>query len=115
MYRASITGNTLIAEFVDAATDPAYDMQLLERSFGIDLGAATPLPAVEQKYGKIEPVDDAARKQLLFRLTHDHGIFSLGRLATWRNILLDDVVDDIAVIKRLSRSGAAYDLHAATQ
>lgn len=116
MYRASITGNTLIAEFVDATTDPAYDAQLLERSFGIDLGAATALPVVEQKYGKIEPVaNDGVRKHLLFRLTHDHGIFSLGRFATWRNILLDDVVDDIAAIKRLSRSGAAYDLRAATQ
>jgi hypothetical protein len=37
----------------------------------------------------------------------------IGRFATWRNILLDDVVDDIAVIKRLMRHGGAYD-HART-
>lgn len=115
MYRASITGGTLIAEFVDADTSAERDLALLERSFGIDLSAAQALPVVEQKYGKIEPVEEGARKQLLFRLTHNHGIFSLGRFATWRNILLDDVVDDIAVIKRLARSGAAYDLRAATQ
>ena len=86
-------------------------VELLEQSFGIDLSGAEQLEAVEQKYGKIAPIDDAQRKRLLFRITHEHGLFSLGRFATWRNILLDDVVDDIAVIKRLARSGAAYDVH----
>lgn len=117
MYRASITGNTLIAEFVAAGydEDDFDDMLELERAFGIRLDSSTELEQVAQKYGKIEPVDDAERKALLFRLTHEHGIFSLGRFATWRNILLDDVVDDISVIKRLSRSATAYDLRAAAQ
>lgn len=117
LYRASITGNILIAEFVDtpnyAAEEEDNDVSLLSKAFGIDLFEAEPLEAVRQQYGKIEPIPDAARKQLLFRLTHDHDVYSLGRFATWRNILLDDVVDDIAAIKRLHRIGAAYDLHAA--
>jgi hypothetical protein len=49
----------------------------------------------------------------LFRLTHEHNVFSLGRFATWRNILLDDVVDDIVQVKRLLKSSSAYDLRRA--
>lgn len=111
LYRASITGDTLIAEYVDVGHE---SVELLEQSFGIDLSCAEQMEAVEQKYGKIAAIDDATRKQLLFRITHEHGLFSLGRFATWRNILLDDVVDDIAVIKRLARSGAAYDVRKIT-
>lgn len=117
LYRASITGDLVIAEFAGAGLAEESDlfaaMEEIERAFCINLGAAASLGGVEQKYGKIAPVDDAARKRLLFGLTHDHGIYSLGRFATWRNILLDDVVDDIAVIKRLIRSGAPYDLRRA--
>lgn len=117
LYRASITGNTLIAEFVgEHADDDDWEDQIaIERAFGVRLDGAHELERVAQKYGKIEPVEDAERKALLFRLTHEHGIYSLGRFATWRNILLDDVVDDVAVIKRLSRSPTAYDLRAAAQ
>lgn len=120
MYRASITGRTLIVEFAGDGP-PSIDNEEwkteIERAFGLPF---TPLGAIEtvhQKYGKINPVspeDDAARKHLLFRLTHEHNVYSLGRFATWRNLLLDDVVDDIAMIKRLMRSNApAYDLRRA--
>jgi hypothetical protein len=119
LYRASITKDMLIAEFADGHEDDeegewVHDMS---EAFGIRFDeVAEPMGKVEQKYGKIEPIDDAARKQLLFQLTHDHGIFSLGRFATWRNILLDDIVDDIAVIKRLLRAGASsYDLKMAVK
>jgi hypothetical protein len=67
------------------------------------------LESIDQKYGKIASIDDAVRKQLLFALTHNHTIYSLGRFATWRNILLDDVVNDIAAIKRLLKTNSAYD------
>jgi hypothetical protein len=49
----------------------------------------------------------------LFRLTHERNIYSLGRFATWRNILLDDVVDDIAAIKKLLKANSAYDIRRA--
>lgn len=106
LYRASITGDTLIAELT---TDSEDVMPLLERAFGVCMQEATPLGTVEQKYGKITDIDPIERKRLLFELTHNHNVYSLGRFATWRNILLDDVVDDIAVIKRLLRS-TNYDL-----
>ena len=110
MYRASITGSTLIVEGMNTPV-ALHDWLprakvLLQRAFGIRIEDMRYLSAVEQRYGKIVPLADAARKRLLFALTQQHDIYSLGRFATWRNILLDDVVDDIAVIKRLLRSDA---------
>lgn len=111
VYRASITGDVLIVESMSTLDET--DTYEVERAFGIRLDQCDPLEAVEQKYGKIAPVDDAVRKQVLFRLTHDHNIYSLGRFATWRNVLLDDVVDDITAIKRLLKSNSAYDVRRA--
>lgn len=111
VYRASITGDTLIVETVGPLGD--MDDEQINKGFGIYLGNCEFLGSVEQKYGKIAPVDDSVRKQLLFKLTHDHNIYSLGRFATWRNILLDDVVDDIAAIKKLLKANNAYDIRRA--
>jgi hypothetical protein len=106
VYRASMTGDLLIIEMAGehrAISWSSDTAKAICESFGID--GWTPLDATHQKFGKIAPVnDDGARRRLLFQLTHEHSIFSLGRFATWRNILLDDVVDDIAVIKRLIKS-----------
>lgn len=104
MYRASITGDVLIVEFA-GREEPVFG--LLEEAFGLEwdsLEQAEVLGSTRQSYGKIAPVDEAARKRAVMQLTTDHGIYSLGRFATWRNILLDDVVDDVAVIKRLVAS-----------
>lgn len=111
LYRASITGNMLIAESVDSIEED--DEREIERAFGIRLYECERLEVVEQKYGKIAPIADTTRKQLLFQLTHEHNIYSLGRFATWRNILLDDVVDDINVIKKLLKANNAYDVRRA--
>lgn len=113
MYRASITGDTAIIECVNTVTKDGMAAEDLlvtfARAFGLGKLDFSEMTTVNQSYGKIAPIDDALRKQWLFKLTHDHNIFSLGRFATWRNILLDDVVDDIAVIKKLMRS-SHYDL-----
>jgi len=37
-----------------------------------------------------------------------YNVYSLGRYATWRNILLDDVYHDINVIKQLMDSDGYY-------
>ena len=99
MYRASITGETLIVEF-SGGQGGALWMDDLLKSFALPDGV-TLTEKVSQSYGKIAPVDDAARKSLVAKLTNDFGVYSLGRFATWRNLLLDDVVDDVAVVKRL--------------
>jgi len=127
LYRASITGRTLILEYavsergelVSEEREAGYDEAMA--AFGIRHHSSSTEPeggdndgVVRQRFGKITPIaDDAARKHVLFRLTQEHNIYSLGRFATWRNILLDDVVKDIDVIKRLMRSGA-YERRSAT-
>jgi len=111
VYRASITGGTLIVETVGGLGD--MDDEAINAAFGIRLSDCDALGSVEQKYGKISPVDDAVRKQLLFKLTHEHNIYSLGRFATWRNILADDVVNDTTAIKKLLKANSAYDLRKA--
>lgn len=111
VYRASMTGSTLIVEAMDEGLAGAELAEVLE-AFGITKHAEA-LGAVKQSYGKIAPVNDAARKGLLFRLTNEYDIYSLGRFATWRNILLDDIVDDIVHVKALLRSDSAYELRKA--
>lgn len=108
VYRASITGSMLIVEHAYAQPHGAWEEDV-RAAFSVFTMA--PLGTVKQTFGKIAPIDDSVRKRILFDLTHQHRIYSLGRFATWRNILLDDVVDDIAVIKRLMRSAHDYDVH----
>jgi hypothetical protein len=101
LYRASITGNLLIAEYMHELHE-AYDEQLFE-AFGLHTSNGIGIDSTKQRYGKIARLDDEHwRRWFIFTLTHQHGVFSLGRFATWRNILLDDVLKDVAVIKRLS-------------
>lgn len=109
LYRASITGDVLIVE----AMEEAAVKEIICSAFGIRLDDCEPLGAVNQEYGKIINLKHGERKALLFRLTHDHGLYSLGRFACWRNMLLDDVADDIGVIKKLMNSGNTYDLRKA--
>lgn len=99
VYRASITGDMLIVEH----SDEPFGNWLEELQEAFHIFYMETLTQVEQKYGKIVPIDDRTRKTLLFGLTHKHNIYSLGRFATWRNILLDDMVGDAAVIKKLMR------------
>ena len=111
IYRASITKDLLIVESTlegGSAVDTVLGMKQVCESFGIAPNSIQQLDGSNQRYGKIASIDDFARKQLLGRLTNEHNIFSLGRFATWRNILLDDVVNDAMVIKKLIKA-TAYD------
>ena len=99
LYRASITGSLLICEFIGEPS--GRWLADIEYAFGLDREPLKALPVGHQRFGKIAEINEEHRKAYVVRLTQEHGIFSLGRFATWRNILLDDVVQDIAVIKRL--------------
>ena len=111
LYRASIVGDELIAECVEPFIDgesfteesASFAIQQCLDAFGID--SCDSYAWTRQEYGKIIPLDDVARKRTLFELSRRHKVYSLGRFATWRNILLDDVVHDISVIKRLMATG----------
>jgi hypothetical protein len=111
VYRASVTGDLLIMEMVCdeqgevVGTDACFDQVL--RSFGVRHDDVELLDlSHRQRFGKIAPMEsDRERRQLIYNATVKHHIYSLGRFATWRNILLDDVASDIAVIKRLITNG----------
>ena len=103
-YRASLTGDLLIVESVD---DPKYrsvDLDDIFRSFGIRSELEIIDANHRQSYGKIAPIDEPSRRFAIEFLSHNYGIYSLGRFATWRNILLDDVLHDLSVIKKLINS-----------
>ena len=102
LYRASITGNLLIAEYIGhLQDDPPKNKNEILDAFGLEPSFAVELETVSQRYGKIAPIDNAWRQRFMFELSTKYKLFSLGRFATWRNILLDDVVKDLAVIRRL--------------
>jgi len=100
VYRASITGNKLIIE----STFPISidDINTVKRSFGMSGLVLDKIEDnFEQKNGKIVPMDETTRREIVAQLTIKEGIYSLGRFATWRNLLMDDVYHDVSVIKRL--------------
>lgn len=105
-YRASITRDVLIIECIAGAELEVGHLIEICNSFGMDIAdldfdPSAELKQVEQKYGKIAPIDEKERQRLIYELTVKHNIFTLGRFGTWRNILLDDVYGDILKIKRL--------------
>jgi len=110
-YRVSITGNTIIAESTFNVRDFGWELsQLLREDFGIissetsncsRLDFESNLQVKEQKYGKLLPIDEKSRKEFITFLTDKYNIYSLGRFATWRQILLDDIVKDVNIIEQM--------------
>jgi hypothetical protein len=60
-----------------------------------------------QPYSKILPIDEGERRRFIVWATDHHGIYSLGRFATWRpGLLMDDVVNDVRVIRKIIKNGS---------
>ena len=113
-YRASITGNKLIIEFMDS---PEYhweecqqqDLEVSLKTYLMHLigsrnaGQASfeNIKLKKQKYGKLVSSTGKMGKEFILAMTDLYGIYSLGRFATWRQILMDDVVKDVKVIEQL--------------
>lgn len=109
VYRATLTGPLLTIEGTAATT--TAELMDVKSAFGIeDVLLSTIQTKHVQSFGKIAPVEDGPRKALLHKLTTEWGIYSLGRFATWRNILLDDVYDDIAAIRKM-QTQSHYDVN----
>jgi hypothetical protein len=106
VYRASITGNLLIVESVAALTPE--DWGAVHTAFALtpnDYASDEPPEPFKQQYGKIVPLGDDVRRAILLRLTREFGVYSFGRFACWRNLLLDDLVTDAERISALIRMG----------
>jgi hypothetical protein len=110
VYRASITGDLMIVESVAYGPGEFYaDIQPeeLEKAFGLRINTLDRIESNTQRFGKIAPIDDNWRKKFIFDLTTEKNIYSLGRFSVFKNILLDDVLKDISVIKKLM-NGSDY-------
>lgn len=105
LYRASITGDTLICEFTEMPAHPSW-VGLVAQAFGLsDRDEIAEMESPSAQYGKIVPLPTKERRAVLSYLTEQHGIYSVGRYATWRNILLDDVVSDAMRVRELMAVG----------
>lgn len=127
IYRASITGNILIIEETQNHWDCSWsgngDETLSEKddshfrntlkAFGIEGLANWEVEFIDSKfqsYGKIVDMPKIDRESIMYELTREYNVYSLGRFATWRNVLLDDLVHDMDFINRLITS-SAYQRH----
>lgn len=126
-YRISVVGNNIKCEISEATmqefkTEGEFKFEQLLRnldsqiwqSFGIEIGDETVDNYVqdclfkgietiikEQKFGKISPINEQLRHSIIYNLTKQFGIYSLGRFSCWRQIMLDDVVKDVKKIENL--------------
>lgn len=102
-YRASITGDTFIVEYISPPQELTLESEtrnILWHAFGIEDAILDGLKIKRQEYGKLLPIDEQARKEFILYMTDKYRVYSLGRFATWRQILLDDIVDDVKRIER---------------
>ncbi len=101
-YRASITGSRLIVEFSShPGTMLTSCVANVVSLFGLDPAHYYAGDLKLHRYGKIAPIEDDLRREFIYTLTREYGVYSLGRFATWRSLLLDDVVGDCGIIERL--------------
>lgn len=115
VYRASVTGNRFICESISDISDLdrqqllTANIRRLREIFGIKAWTYRDHPVKYQHYGKLNPIDEDIRKEFIFQMTNQFNIYSLGRFATWRQLLIDDIVDDVHVIDRfISKKGGNY-------
>jgi diacylglycerol kinase family enzyme len=103
----------LAREPVATPTGTAWDAA---RKLGIETDAVYGVGELRrQTYNKIIPIDDESRKRFMLWATNNCHVYSLGRFATWRpGLLLDDLVKDVRLIDKWTRS-SGYDMavHAA--
>ena len=79
-------------------------MDALFDDFGFRVKKLTNILTTKQKYGKIRPIDENVRQNFIYTLTEKYNIYSVGRFATWRQLLLDDVVKDIQLVEEFINS-----------
>lgn len=99
VYRASMTGKMLIIESVDKIS--SRECMSIINDFGLTGMAHIFGEPIVQQFGKFIPLEPTKRKKLMLEITDNFGVYSLGRHATWRKLLLDDTPKDLDAIERL--------------
>jgi hypothetical protein len=107
-YRASMVGSRMIVETrrepMAMYYVPDSAQQLLRQAgmyFGIDQEWKE-ITTKRQEYGKIVPIADPEEgREFIYIMSQELGLYSVGRFALWRQLLLDDIVHDIQVVERL--------------
>lgn len=110
-YRATLTGEDLIIESVgrlnhNMVVDVLNSLGLYIDSLDIpetDIDLDKHIQSTQQ-YGKIAPIDDKVRREFMLHMTLNYNIYSVGRFACWRNILLDDVYRDNFKVREMINS-----------
>ena len=105
-YRATITEGVVIFEGMGDA--PPYSDGVLNmwlQMVGLDLNHAEEANMSKSRYQKIVDLSQSDRvkaNMFMVWLSKEHGIYSLGRFATWRpKLLLDDLVNDVRMITKM--------------
>ncbi|MCP4100981.1 MAG: hypothetical protein GY750_06105, partial [Lentisphaerae bacterium] len=110
LYRLSITGKTVIAEFCESPDELSDEKiitelsKFIESHFGIPCHEAIEIKRSYQKFGKLIECDTEEVKKFIGWATREHNVYSLGRWGCHRQLLMDDVVKDIKQVDKLIRS-----------
>jgi hypothetical protein len=115
-YRVTITGNKFTVEF---AFQPEQEqvkeiLQYLDKAIFDGKRIPTDLMFLtikKQTYGKIVPVEAELRQSFIMWATDHFNVYSLGRFAVWRPILLDDLVQDLQSISDFLKIRNRYQRH----
>lgn len=111
-YRASLTGGIVTIEYMgDKPETPEADVDHVLWDFGLRQFTFSNVLMKEQFYGKILPTDEKIRRTFILGMTDTYNLYSVGRFATWRQILLDDVVNDVNVVARFIEERDHYQRH----
>lgn len=123
--RISLTGDHFIIECGQEVLDAYSDTddegrvkmcneiaQAAMVDFGIN-GTSFDWESYPQQYSKILPIDESVRRDFIMWASREHGVYSLGRFATWRpKLLVDDLINDVRTIQRLANDGSGRYDHA---
>lgn len=109
VYRISLVDDEIIIELIgEFDLNVFQSMALIESATKYILGekiTTANYTVSVQKMGKILPLPTAQRRWLVGKITDDLNIYSLGRFATWRQLIMDDLVGDLKTIRKLIENG----------
>lgn len=109
LYRATLQDGIIIAETL--GYNPEKHLRrlglLIKDSFQISIDS-DPIKSITQNSGKLSVINEDVRKEIIYSLTTEHNILSMGRYAIWKPIRTDSLLGDIKFIKSLMESRERY-------